>query len=298
MQFLRLSETELSERCSLAAVHLFENGDPPGLTRDRLSKILMNRRTLPAKSAARVITHGELTVLAHVLAVSIEWLIGQEENQDPVVWNVLAGPDRVSTFIHLLHEYEQLAGETTVWGKYPMHSYASEAFGNAFNRVHYGAKLGSASRHLAEFYSRVARARRKWIRRSNRSFEYSHLIYRSDFEAVTCGEGIYSAISKSIRVRNLDEILKSITNPALKLTLIILKDEAQTKDGVRDYEILRTMGSVLSVWNYHNGDIGWSEHAIYLRRHKHLLERMMSRALCQDVRETVEFIKSLKSRLS
>jgi hypothetical protein len=124
MQFLRLNETELSERCSLAVAHSFENGDPPGLTRDRLSKILMNRRAIPAKSAARVITGSELTVLAHVLAVSIEWLIGQEENRDPVVWNVLAGPDRVSTFIHLLQEYEHLTGETTVWGKYPMHCWA------------------------------------------------------------------------------------------------------------------------------------------------------------------------------
>ena len=298
MQFLRLNETELSERCSLAVAHSFENGDPPGLTRDRLSKILMNRRAVPAKSAARVITRGELTVLAHVLAVSIEWLIGQEENRDPVVWNVLAGPDRVSTFIHLLQEYEHLAGETMVWGKYPMHSYSSEAFGHAFNQVHYGAKHSSASRHLVEFYNRVARARRNWILRSNRSFKYSHLIYKSDFEAVMCGQGIYSAISKSIRGRNLDEMLKSITNPTLKLTLIILKDEAQVKDAFRDYEILRTMGSALSVWNYHNGDIGWSEHGTYTRRHKHLLERMMTRTLCQDVKETVEFIKSLKSRLS
>src|ERR1700730_8490657 len=111
MQFLRLNETELSERCSLAAIHIFDNGDPPSLTRDRLSKILMNRRTIPAKSAARIISPNELTVLAHVLGVSLEWLVGQQENCDPVVWNVLARPDRVSTFVHLLQEHEQLAGE-------------------------------------------------------------------------------------------------------------------------------------------------------------------------------------------
>src|ERR1700731_2383681 len=63
MLFLRLNETELSEQCSLAAIHLFEDRDPPVLTRDRVSKILMNRQDVPAKSAARIITHAELTVL-------------------------------------------------------------------------------------------------------------------------------------------------------------------------------------------------------------------------------------------
>src|SRR6266404_9656843 len=80
MEFLGLNETQLSEQCSLAAVHLLEDQNPPSLTRDRVSKILMNRHDIPAKSAARVITHAELAVLARVLRVSIEWLLGQAQN--------------------------------------------------------------------------------------------------------------------------------------------------------------------------------------------------------------------------
>lgn len=297
MQFLRLNETELSEQCSLAAIHLFEEGDPPVLTRDRVSKILMNRQDVPAKSAARIITHAELTVLANVLGVSIEWLRGQAENRDPVVWNVLACPDRVSSFSHLLQEYEQSSSETMVWSKYPMYSLTSEAFVHAFNQVHFGGKLTAANRPLVEFYNRVGRLRRKWILRSNRSFTYSNLIYRADLEAVTCGSGIYSAISKTIRRRNLDEMIEVICNPLLKLKLIILQDESQANEAFRDYETLGTMDSVLSVWNYHNGDIGWSEHPTYVKPHHHLLERLMSHALCHDVDETVQVIKSLQSQI-
>ena len=297
MQFLRLNETELSEQCSLAGIHLFEDGDPPVLTRDRVSKILMNRQDVPAKSAARIITHAELTVMANVLGVSIEWLRGQEENRDPVVWNVLACPDRVSTFSHLLQEYEQSSSETMVWSKYPMYSLTSEAFVHAFNQVHFGGKLTAATRPLVEFYNRAARLRRKWILRSNRSFTYSNLIYRADLEAVTCGSGIYSAISKTIRRRNLDEMVEVICNPLLKLRLIILQDESQVNDAFRDYEILGTMDSILSVWNYHNGDIGWSEHPTYVKPHHQLLERLMSHALCHDLDETVQVIKSLQSQI-
>lgn len=297
MLFLRLNETELSEQCSLAAIHIFEDSDPPVLTRDRVSKILMNRQDVPAKSAARIITHAELTVLANVLGVSIEWLRGQEENRDPVVWNVLANPDRVSTLAHLLQEYEQLSRETLVWSRYPVYSLTSEAFVHAFNQVHYGSKLTAANRPLVEFYNRVARLRRKWILRPNRSFTYSNLVYRSDLEAVTCGAGIYSAISKTIRRRNLEEMIEVISNPLLKLKLIILQDESEVNDAFRDYDMLRTMDSVLSVWNYHNGDIGWSEHPTYVKPHRDVLERSMSHAICEDVDETVQVIKSLQSQI-
>lgn len=294
MDSLGLNETELSEQCSLAAIHIFEDDDPPVLTRDRVSKILMNRQDVPAKSAARIISHAELTVLSHVLGVSTEWLAGQEENRDPVVWNALASADRASTFCHLLQEYEQLSDEAMVWSRYPMYSYASEAFAHAFNQVHYGGKLGVANRPLAEFYNRVARLRRKWILRPNRSFNYSNLVYRSDFETVTCGAGVYSAISKSIRRRNLEEMVEVLSNPGLKLKLIILQDESQVRDAFRDYEMLATMDSNLSVWNYHNGDIGWSAHANYVKPHRQLLDRLMSHALYHDVDETIQFIESLQ----
>ena len=299
MRFLGLNETQLSERCSLASIHLFEDAEVPSLTRDRVSKILMNRQDVPAKSAARIITHAELTVLANVLKVSVEWLIGQEENRDPVVWNVLANPDRVLNFVHLLQEYEILGNETKVWSQYPMYTYTSEAFVHAFNHVHYGRKPGMANtRPLVEFYNRVARLRRKWILRPNRPFQYTNLIYQSHFEHVTCGAGVFSAISKTILTRNLDVMIDVITNPSLKLKLVILKDAHPTDlEALRDYEILSTVDNLFSVWDYHNADVGWSEHPSYANPHRQLLDRMMEHSLCRDVSETVEYLKSLRSRL-
>ena len=92
-------------------------------------------------------------------------------------------------------------------------------------------------------------------------------------------------------------MIEVISNPLLKLRLIILQDESEVNDAFRDYDMLRTMDSVLSVWNYHNGDIGWSEHPTYVKPHHDLLERLMSHAICQDVDETVQVIKSLQSQI-
>jgi hypothetical protein len=299
MRLLGLNETQLAERCSLAALHLFEDAEVPSLTRDRISKILMNRQDVPAKSAARIITQAELIVLANVLKVSVEWLIGQDENRDPVVWNVLANPGRVAEFAHVLQAYEETGKESKVWSQFLMHACSSEAFIHAFNQVHYGTKPGIANpRSLVEFYNRVARLRRKQILRPGRLFQYTSLLYRSHFEAVICGQGVFAAISKTILGRNMEVLIDTLTNPLLRIKLVIIKDDyVDALDGVRNYEILSTVDTLFSSWNYHNGDVGWSEHPSYTQPHRQLLDRMEKHSLCRDVNETVEYIRSLRSRL-
>jgi hypothetical protein len=298
MQYLGLNETQLSEKC-LNAVHMFEGLETQGLTRDRISKILMNRREVPAKSSARVITHGELVVLAKVLEVSIEWLLGQEKNRDPVVWNVLGQPDRVFTFSHLLQEYEGMGKESVFWSQYPMCMFTSDDFSHAFNHVHYSQKLALGNtKPISEFYNNVARVRRKWILKSNRSFAFTNLIYHSHFEQVTCGQGVFSHIPKTILRRNLDVMIDVLTNPSFDVKLVILKDKDITlKNSLRNYEILGAVDNLISVWNYHNGDIGWSEHSAYVEPHRQLLKRLMSETLYSKLNETVAFIESLRSRL-
>jgi hypothetical protein len=301
MQSLGLNETELSERCSLAALHIFEDPDSPALTRDRISKILMNRQEAPARSAARVISHAELAVLASVLKVPAEWLTGQEQNRDPVVWNVFAQPERVLSFANLLQEYEEFASETLVWSRHPMHSYTSGAFAHAFNHIHFGQKLGIGNtKPLVEFSNSMDRIRRKWILRSDRVFEYANLIYQSHFEHVICGHGIFSAMSKTILSRNLDVMIDVIGNPSLKLKLLILKDDDVTlrDSAMGNYEVLGSVDKVFSVWNYHNGDLGWSEHPGYIKPHRQLLESMRKHSLFESVPETIEYLKSLRNRLT
>jgi len=290
MQALGLNETELAERCGLA--------ETPCLSRDRISKILMNRQEVPAKSAARVITPTELMVLASVLKVSIEWLIGQVENRDPVVWNVLAHPDRVKTFTHLLEEYEDGARQTTVWSQYPMYAFTSEDFNRAFNQIHYGRKEGIGNtRPLVQFYDSVARMRRKRILRANRTFDYVGIMFKSDFAHVICGEGPFSGISKTILLRNIQATIDNITNEALRLKLVLIEDDPMIAgERLRDFEILATVDDLFTVWNYHNGDVGWSENPVYIKAHQNILNLLLSKAP-SSIKDTVAFVESLKNRL-
>jgi hypothetical protein len=299
MRGLGLNETELSERCSLAAIKLFEDAEVPSLTRDRVSKILMNRQDVPAKSAARVVTNAELTVLAQVLQVPTEWLLGQEQNRDPVVWNVLTNPDRAVEFANLIQAYEEVAKENRVWSQSPMYAFGSEAFVHAFNHVRYGSQPGAPNtKPLVDFHNRMARLRRKWLLRPDRSFKYTNLINKSDFEDVICGKGIFSAISKTILTRNLDVMIDVISNPSLKMELVVLNDEnALAREALRNYEFVAAVDNLCSVWGYHNTDVGWSEHPSYANSHRQLLDRMVEHRICRGVGETVDYLKSLQSCL-
>jgi hypothetical protein len=295
MQGLGLSGTQLSERCSLAALHLFENNIAPALTRDRIAKILMNRQDLPARSAARVITYPELKVLASVLQVSTEWLIGQSENRDPVVWNVLAQPDRFQSMANLIQHYEERSQQTTIWSRHPPYPLVTEDFSRAINQIHFTRKDGTGNRPLIEFYNTVARARRKWILRPNRPFTYVSIIFKDDLEQMITGRDNYSLISKTILARNLQFMIDTITNSAYNVRLII-GDERLLTDPLRNYDSVATTDEQFSFWNYHNGDIGWSEHAHYVDAHNRLLNDIIRQAPYAEPCETVAFLKSLKAR--
>lgn len=294
MQGLGLSGTQLSERCSLAALHLFENNAAPALTRDRIAKILMNRQDVPARSAARVITYPELRVLASVLQVSTEWLIGQSENRDPVVWNVLAQPDRFQSIANLIQHYEGDSQQTTIWSRHPAYPLVTEDYARAINQIHFTRKDGTSNRPLIEFYNTVARARRKWILRSNRPFTYVSIIFKDDIEQMLMGRDDYSLISKTILTRNLQFMIDCIMNEAYKVRLII-GDETLLSEPLRNYESLATTDDQFSFWNYHNGDIGWSEHPCYVDTHNRLLNDIIRQAPYAEISETVQFLKSLKA---
>jgi len=89
-----------------------------------------------------------------------------------------------------------------------------------------------------------------------------------------------------------------ITNPSLKMELVVLNDEdALALEALRNYEFVAAVDDLFSVWGYHNTDVGWSEHPSYANLHGQLLDGMMEHRLFRDIGETVDYLKSLQSSL-
>lgn len=303
MQKLGLTHSELSEQCSIAGTHLSTGAERPSLSRERISKILMNRHDRPNENAARSLTQLEMNILADVLKVSVEWLRGDGFEKDGVVWNVLAEPQRGAQLLHLLEEYEDLAGESLAWGEYPLCSFITEAFMTRFHRAHFGEMENfgiTADKHaLVDFFNKAGRTRRKKTLQPNRSFSFTSLIYKSEIERIASGVGVYRDIPSGVRKGGLKHMVSVLTDSELKMELVIVDDEKirHVESRWRDYENFGVMGELFSVWNYHSGSIGWTENRRHVLHHRRLLNEMRSHALCQSAVETADYLKELISSM-
>lgn len=302
MKKLGLTHTGLSEKCSIAGAHLSEVGERPSLSRERISKILMNRHDRPNENAARSLTQFEFRILADVLKVSVEWLRGDGLGKDGIVWNVLAEPARGAHLLHLLEEYEELTDESLVWSEYPLCSFVTEAFMVAFHNAHFGEMHNfgiTEDKHaLIDFFNKAGRARRQRILQTGRSFSFTHLIYASEIERIVRGTDVYHSISPRLRKGALKHMALTTADPKMKMTLVIVNDEKVKKfeSHWRDYENFGVMGELFSVWNYHSGSIGWTENRRLVMHQKHLLEEMQQRALYKNPPDTISYLNEAAAR--
>jgi hypothetical protein len=298
MRQLRLTASQLSDACSIAAGHL-ERDEQPGLRRDRIAKILMNCQPQPGSSAANRISYEEMLILARALRVSVEWLSVQTENEEPVVWNLLAQPERATHLLHLLGEYEERAGESTVWSEYLLCSFTTEEFMVAFHRAHFGemdtAGVTKDRRHLVDFFNKTGLARRKRVLRPGRAYTFTGLIYDSELRRMVAGDGVYRSIPKTVRKASLIHAARVLEEPDLKMKLVIVDDkkELRAKAAWRDHETVGVMGELFSLWNYHSGSVGWSENPRHVKHQRCLMNEMKNHVLCGDTRDTIEYIIQL-----
>ena len=303
MRQLGLSASQLSDACSIAASKIEHDTEEPGLRRDRIAKILMNCQPQPGRAAANRISYQEMRVLAQALKVSVEWLSVQTENEEPVVWNVLARPERATHLLHLLGEYEERAGESTVWSEYLLCSFTTEEFMVAFHRAHFGemdtAGVTKDRRHLVDFYNQTGRARRKRVLSPNRPYTLTSLIYDSELRRMVAGDGIYRSITKTVRKASLMHAASVLEEPDLKMKLVIVDDkkELRAKVAWRDHETVGVMGELFSLWNYHSGSLGWSENPRHVKHQRDLIDEMKKQAVCKSLEGTIEYIRHLSTSL-
>ena len=177
MHKLGLSVSDLSKKCSVAAAELAVDEDCPSLSRPRIAKILMNRRASPGMTAAKAVSRTELMILASALGVSVEWLTGQRDNEDPIIWDILAQPERAAHLIHLLEEYGERTGKITVWSEYLLCPFVTEEFMYIFHDAHFGEMnipgTQTDKRRLVEFFNKVGNARRRYALRPGRPASFA-----------------------------------------------------------------------------------------------------------------------------
>jgi hypothetical protein len=295
MSELGLNQTELAARCVLVSQDLFSDGEHANITRERIAKILMHCKANPGRSAARVISHRELRVLATVMQVSPEWLSGREESRDPVLWDPLAEPHRPHHILHLINEHEELASEVLVWAEHLICSLETPEFMHKHHEAIFSEldALGAheEKRQLVQFYDSIGNARRKRLldaRRKRRKL--IQLIFASDLHRIAQGKGEYAHIPKELRKDCLENARNLISDQSLGIELVVIDDReaARMRTAFRDYDVVGVFNESLVLWRYHSGRVAWSES----REHTRLWRRTLNG--CRDTaKQTLEEVLNL-----
>lgn|GEM_PF-1293913 len=298
MNELGLNQTELAARCTGASHSLFPEQTAPPITRERIAKILMHCKAHPGKSAARVISHPELQVLASVLQVSSEWLAGADDSRDLVLWDPLADPQRAHHILHLINEHEDNATEVLVWAEYLICSLETPEFMHKHHEALFKELdvLGAydEKRKIVQVYDNIGNARRKRLldsRRKNRRL--IQFIFASDIEKMARGENEYATIPQGVRRACLENLCKMIADPGLGIELVVVGDEAASgiKIAFRDYDSLGVFDESFVLWRYHSGRIAWSEHSGHARSHRDLLKKLQSLAIGRTREHAQQIVK-------
>jgi transcriptional regulator with XRE-family HTH domain len=301
MNELGLSQVALAARCTVAAQDLFPEDLAPQITRERIARILMHSKGDPGKSAAHVISHSELLVLASVLQVSPEWLAGRNDSRDLVLWDPLADPARADHILHLMNEHEDRATEVLIWAEYLICSLVTPEFMHKHHEALFKEIdiLGThdEKRKVVKIYDNIGNARRKRLldsqRRGRRLVQF---IFASDIERIVRGEGEYANIQKGLRKACLENVANLLSNSSLRVELVIVKDEDANgvKAAFRDYDSIGVFGNNFVLWRYHSGRISWSEHPDHTGSYREMLKAIEARAGTRNALD----ILTLMGRLS
>lgn len=305
MQRLGLSEMALARRCEHLAQDLFPKADQPRISRERIAKILMNCKTSPGKSAARILIHQELVVFSRALKVSIEWLIGQEDVRDPVLWDVLAEPERAQQILHLIAENEEKTGELMVWAEGLLGSLTPPEFIHEFHMGQFTELdllgLTHEKRKLVEVYDNISQVRRQRMfgAKSKRAWTLTQLLFLSELERIADGTSVYQRMSKGLRKRCLENLSRVLADADLGINLVVAKDRdaADIKMALRDYASFGFTGEKFTLWSYHSGKVAWSEHSSHIAKHRQILLELRKCAAYSKREEVLSLLHQLIARI-
>ena len=302
MQHLKISATELARRTDTLANDIFPDETRPNLTRERITKILMNAQTHIGKGAAKIVSAQEIFLLAETLELSKEWLTGQTKYTNaPVLWDVASEPEIGKQIFQLMTHYEELTGETIVWGESLLYSLPPTEFVRGYYESYFGEldelDMHTEKENLVARYENFGNMQRKQMAENakKRKWMRTQIIFLSELERIAEGGGHYTKISQPIRRKCFENLRKLTADDLWGMRLIVTKDEdvPQIKRFLCDYDRFSVNGDKFTMWCYHLGKVAWSENENQVLRHRKIIDELVERSAYREREE----VSALLSRL-
>lgn len=303
MQRLKISVTELARRCE---THDFPDGETrPNLSRERITKILMNAQSRVGKGAAKVVSAREVCVLAETLEVSKEWLTGQTADLTSVIlWDMASEPEIGKQIMHLVCHYEELTGGSVIWGENLLCSLTPTEFVRGYYESFFSELdeigLHSEKQTLVALYEDFGNLQRRRMLENakNRKWTRTQIIFLSELEKIADGGGHYANIKFSIRRKCFENLQKLTADDSFGVRLIVVRDEdaPQIKLFLRDNDRFGVNGDRFTLWGFHSGKVAWSESRTQVLRHKKILDELIERSIYRERGDVTALLSQLLER--
>lgn len=303
MQRLQISAAELARRC--------EKRDFPGdetrpnLSRERITKILMNAQPRVGKGAAKVVSAEEVFMLAETLEVSKEWLTGQTKYTNaPVLWDMASEPEISQQIQHLINHYEEVTGGSLIWAENLLCSLTPTEFVRGYYESFFSELdeigLHNEKQNLVATYENFGnRQRRRMLQNTaHQKWTRTQIIFLSELEKIVRGDGHYSDIKFSIRRKCLENVRNLTADDSFGVRLIVARDEdaPHIKHLLRDYDRFGVNGDKFTLWCYHSGKVGWSENKNQVFRHRKIIDELIERSAYRERAEVSALLLQLRER--
>jgi len=302
---LGLTQEELAERCSRAAGELLAPEDLRSvgrMSRSRVAHIEQAHRPRPGKGVAITLQPHEVKVLAHVLGVSPEQLVG-DHAEGIITWDPLTNPRRAHHFLGLLDEYGRNARELFGWAEFLPCSLETREF----MHLHHQAIFDAEAQHLPEdlraeynravvtMYDTIGDRRRQELltAASARPWTMTHVMLRPDLEDIAQGNGPYAGIGVAVRRGCLENLRGLISDRTLRIDLIVADDTAGLDHLFPGFDSLVVFDEEFAFWRYDSGDIAYTRHPSIVRLRRALLDTVRVHALHREPAEVVRFLDRL-----
>jgi len=302
---LGLTQEELAERCNRAAGELIGPEDlrrVGRMSRSRVAHIEQAHRPRPGKGVAITLQPHEVKVLAHVLGVSPEQLVG-DHAEGIITWDPLTNPRRAHHFLGLMDEYGRNARELSGWAEFLPCSLETREFMHR----HHQAIFDSDALHLPEelraeygravvtMYDTIGDRRREDLlaAASKRPWVMTHMMLRPDLEDIAQGNGPYAGIDGAVRRDCLENLKALIADRALRIHLIVADGAAGMDHLFPGFDSLVVFDEEFAFWRYHSGDIAYTRHPSIVRLKRELLDTVRAHALFREPGDVVRFLDDL-----
>ena len=297
---LGLSQQDLARRCNDARMDLIGPGDlplVPRMTRERVAKILMARRSGKSSAAAKALYPHEIRMFASALETSLEWLVGPDSGQVVVVWDPLTEPRRAQHFLQLIEHYRRHSKEMLSWAEFLPCSFETPEVMHVHHRALFGAPgVVASDEHVdavvKQFDEIGERNRERTLgQKDARTWTFTHLMRLSDLANFAAGSEGYRLCSMEMRRACLRHLIEVVSDESYKMRLCIVADgDADDMRAFQQFDSLFIIDDAHATWRDHAGNLMWTVHPDLVRAKRKLLEDLRSRAAYAEKADVVALL--------